>query len=817
VEPGSARHRLAAGASTLLAVVAGLLINVFTSGWSWPLGAGLVVFVGGWTGFEVWRAGQFHGGGPAEVPSGGGKGSLVDFAAARRFAQLPRDMATFTGRTAEIDRLLQLVADVGDRDSGGAVVIFAVDGMAGIGKTALALHAAHRLTDRFPDGCLFLDLHGFTGSVPPVEPGRALHRLLRAVGVPGEQIPAEVDDQSALWRSRMAGRRMLVVLDNARTAEQVRPLLPASPGCLVLVTSRRRLVALDDARSLSLDLLPAADANVLFARLVGADRVAGQAEDVERVVDSCGRLPLAVRIAAGRLRSRPSWRVRDLADQLAGHRGAVDRLDDGERSILAALAVSVNDLAAGRPRMFRRLSLHPGSDIDAGAAAALDGIGATSAETVLEDLVDDHLLLQAVAGRYRFHDLVRAYAARLRQEEEPDRESRECLDRLFEHYSRMADVATAVLHPIRRRDRPATTAVFPDPPAALSWLDAERANLVAVSAHAAANGRPDIPINLSVALFPYLERTGHWDDALTVHTLARDLARRGGDRTAEVDALTRLGETIQGQGRESEARECFQTALDHYVQAGDLAKQAHALACLGMTYWRGGPLDLAAAHLRRALAIERELGDTAGKANALDMLGLILERQGRDDEAAAALQEALPLFQERNDRTGEAGVLDSLGCIASQQGRHQTAIHLHQRAIDIHRTTGSRIDEAYALSDLGLDYRRSGDHEQAIACHEQAIATFAAVGYRGGECEARNGLGEALLAAGDLRQAEREHAIALNLAVEIGDRYEHARAHNGLASVHEALHNVDTANSHRHTAHTIQKSLGIHTVDNTQQ
>lgn len=249
-------------------------------------------------------------------------------------------------------------------------------------------------------------------------------------------------------------------------------------------------------------MLSQEDAAVLFGRVAGADRIGGQAEDVDRVVAICGRLPLAVRIAAGRLRSRPGWRVRDLADQLVDHRAAVDRLDDGERSVLAALAVSVDDLPTGRRRMFRRLGLHPGPDIDAGAAAALDGVDPGEAGKTLEDLLDDHLLMQAVPGRYRFHDLVRAYAVGLQRDEEPGREGRECLDRLFEHFLGTADAATTVLHPIRRRGSPAPPALFPTPQKALSWLNAERSNLSAVSAHATASGRPDITIGLSVVLFP---------------------------------------------------------------------------------------------------------------------------------------------------------------------------------------------------------------------------------------------------------------------------------------------------------------------------
>jgi tetratricopeptide (TPR) repeat protein len=574
-------------------------------------------------------------------------------------------------------------------------------------------------------------------------------------------------------------------------------------------------VALDDARSLSLDILPPADAGILFARIVGTDRIAGQAEAVARVVECCGGLPLAVRIAGARLRTRPSWRVQDLADQLADHRAVVGRLDDGERSVLAALALSVEDLDADRERMFRRLSLHPGADIDAGAAAALDGVDPASAGRVLEDLLDDHLLLQAVAGRYRFHDLVRAYAAQLQSAKEPDEVRRDCLRRLFDYYLTRASDAVDLLYPAQRVSRRKTgpAQAFPTLKAALAWLDAERANLVAVSAFAATHDHPDVVVKLSVDLFPYLDHAGHWGDALAMHSLAHDIARGKDDRTAEVDALMRLGETLQGQGRDTQAARYFRKALDHYVDLADLAKQAHALVCLGVIHWRSGPYDIAADYLNRALTIERELGNAVGEADALDALGLVLERQGRDEEAAEVFRNALPLFRAHNDHAGEAGVLDSLGCIASRQSHHQAAIAFHQQAIAIHRQVGSRIGEANAINDLGLAHRRRGDHQKAIDHHEQALATFTAVGNRGGESEARNGLGEALLAAGHPRRAQEEHTTALTLAVEIGDRYEQARAHTGLAHVHKMMGNLDAAAQHHHTGQAIEHSLSNLTAE----
>ncbi|MEU7872394.1 tetratricopeptide repeat protein [Dactylosporangium sp. NPDC049140] len=755
------------------------------------------MLAGGWIGFEVWRAGRNK---AVPEPPGDARPSNPG-----RPAQLPPDIGSFTGRASEVD---QLVGIVDEMAGGGAVAVFVIDGMAGIGKTSLAVHAAHRLADRFPDGCLFLDLHGYTESVPPVEPTQALQRLLRAAGVPGEHIPAELDDQAALWRSRMTGRRVLMVLDNARAAEQVRPLLPASPGCLVLVTSRRRLPALDDARSLSLDALSAAEAVTLFGRVSGPERIRDQDDVVRRVVEHCGRLPLALRIAGARLRARPTWTLTHLAGLLADQAAVVDRLDDGERSVVAALALSLEDLDADRRRVFRRLSLHPGTEVDAGAAAALDGVDEARAGRVLENLFDAHLLLQPATGRYRFHDLVRAYSARLERAEEPDDLRRAGLNRLFDHYTATTAAAVALLHPAGGGQSPRPPS-FGTPEAALAWLDAERANLVAISGSATAHDRPDVAVRLSAILRRYLQYGGYHADGLAIHGAARDAARAGGDRAAEADATNDLAVTLEGQGRYARAAEHLREALDLATGLGDATRQAHALERLGYVHWRSGPYDVAADYLGRALAIARQLGDPAREAAALDALGLLRERQGRDDEAAELFHTALRLFRGVADRASEADALNSLGCISSRQGRHETAAGHLREAIAIHRSIGSRIGEAHATNDLGVTHLRQGRPDEAARLHERALAVFTAAGDRGGQSEAHNGLGRALLAAGETARAGREHRAALALAAETGDRFEEARAHTDLAHVQETLGNPAEAALHRRSARAIHQALGL--------
>jgi len=772
-----------------------------------------------------------------------------------RPAQLPLDTSNFTGRATELDHLLALVATTPTGGASGVVAICAVDGMAGVGKTALAVHAAHRLATRFPDGCLFLDLHGYTEQVPQVAPGQALDRLLRAMGVPGEQIPSHLDDQAALYRDRLAGKRMLILLDNARTAEQVRPLLPAAPGCLVLVTSRRRLTALDEDRPLSLDILPVDDAATLFARIAGAARVTGDTDAVDRVIRLCGRLPLAIRIAAARLRVRPAWTVGHLADRLADQHATLGELDDGERSIAAAFTLSYRDLSGDQQRMFRLLGLHPGTDTDPYAAAALAATTPARANRLLEDLLDAHLLIQAEAGRYRFHDLVRAYAAHLAHTEDAEEERRVALTGLFDHYLATTAAAMDARYPAKEHHRPrigpadSPTPQLTDPGTALAWLDAERPNLVAACAHTATHGWPGHTTRLATTLYRYLDGGGHYPDALTIHSHARHAAARTGDRVAEAQAVTNLGLVHWRQSRYPQAAEHHEQALTLYRETGDRAGEARTLANLGLVHWRQSRLAEAAEHLQQALTLYRETGDRGGEANALSNLGLIHWRQGRYRQAAEHHRQALALYRETGRRFGEANALANLSVVDWRQGRLAEAAEHIQQALTRYRETGNRLGAAYALVNLGVVYARQGRHAEAAEHLQQALAFFRETGHRTGdgyalghlgdvyrrqgryaeaaehlqqalthfretgdrtgEAEALNGIGETLTAAGHPDQAGAQHTAALTLAIQTGDRYEQARAHTGLAHADHTTGENDQARRHWQEALARYVELGV--------
>jgi len=773
-------------------------------------------------------------------------------------AGLPRLAGHFIGRRTELDQLTTLLT--GSHDQPQVVVICAVDGMAGIGKTELAKHAAYRHADRFPDGILFLDLLGYTPDADPLEPAAVLDRLLRRLGVPGTQIPADLDDRATLYRSRLADKRMLIVLDNARSSSQVQPLLPAAPGCRVIITSRRRLPAIDDAHPIHLDILHPADAHTLFTRVTGLDPTPEESLRIGRIITACGRLPLAIRIVAARYRNHAWTSLAELDGHLADQHVRLATVDDGERSITAAFTVSYDTLPAGQRRMFRLLGLIPGSepDTDAYAAAALADTSLPDAKRLLTHLADASLLTRPSAGRYGFHDLLRAYAAHTAREE-PEADQRTALTRLLDHYAHTAARAADLAYPQDRGYLPQV----PVPPTprpdltdqteAVAWLEAERLNLLAAVHHAATYGWPGHSSRMSHALARHLRTRGHYTDAVAVHTLALHATRGDGNRVSEGRVLVSLGEVYRLLGRYTQAIDHLQQtlgiarevgdrasegralgglgdvnlsmgrcepAIDHYRQAlgiarevGDRAGERFALGGLGDVCWRVGRYAEAIDHLQQALCIAREVGDRAGEGRTVGGLGHVYMLVGRHDQAIDHLQQALVVAREVGDRYGESSALSFLGGVYRQVGRHDQAIDHHQQALAVTREIGDRAGETYALTALGDVYRLVGRHDQAIDHHQRALATFQEIGDRNGEFEAHNGLGDTLRAVGRSEQALTHHQYAATLAVELGQRHDHARALDGIAHAHHDLGHTDQARRHWQQALQIFTELGTPEAD----
>ncbi len=728
--------------------------------------------------------------------------------------QLPAAVGHFTGRVDELAELTALLRPAGQTPS--TMVISAIGGTAGVGKTALAVHWAHQVADRFPDGQLYVNLRGYD-SGQPTSAADALGRFLRALGVPGHDIPAEEDEKACRYRSLLANRQMLVVLDNAGSAEQVRPLLPGAPGCAVVVTSRDSLpglAALDGARRLSLDLLPLADAVRLLEELIGG-RVDADPDAAEVLASQCCRLPLALRVAAELATARPAVPLADLVAELADQRRRLDLLDVGRDPATAVRAVfswSYRHLRPDTARAFWLVGLHPGLDLDSHAAAALTGTSLQQARQLLDELALAHLTYPTGPGRSGMHELLRAYARELAAREQEE-ERHAALTRLFDYYLNTAAAAMDELFPAERERRPTVhPSAAPSPAmsgtgAALAWLDAERVNLVSVAVHCADQGWPSHATRLAETLFRHLETGGHHLEAVTIYGHARRAARDTGDRAAEASALTNLALVDLRQGRYRQATSYLRKALALHRETGDRTGQASAWHNVGVADFEQGRYRQAGVQFREALTLFRVVGDRVGEARVLSSLGLVDTRLGRYQEAAVNLKQALALCRDIGNSAVAAYALLNLGDVDLRQGRCRQATRRFRQALVLFREIGDRIGEAYARTGLGdaapRPDRPSADH------YQRALALFREIGDRSGEAEALNGLGQLFLLTRQADQARAQHAAALGLASQIGNKYQQARAHDGLARAHHASGDSDDARHHWQQALNLYNDLGV--------
>jgi len=771
--------------------------------------------------------------------------------------ELPADVSAFAGRTAELaelDRLLP-AADVGAKSV--AVVISAVSGTPGVGKTALAVRWAHLVCNQFPDGQLYVNLRGYDPD-QPMTVADALAGFLRSLGVAGQGIPAEVDDRAALYRSLLADRRVLVVLDNACDVEQVRLLLPGTTTCMVVVTSRDSLaglVARHGAIRMDLDLLPLSDAVALLRALIGG-RVGADPGATVTLAERCARLPLALRVAAELAAARPDFSLAELAGELTALQRRLDLLDadgDPRTAVRAVFSWSYQQLGSDMARTFRLLGLHPGPNLDQYAAAALTGTTVETAGHLLELLGRAYLIQRTLTGRYGMHDLLRAYAAEQAVSDETEPDQRAALTRLFDYYLHTAAAAMDALEPAEqdyrpRVPRPATpNPSVTGPPTARAWLDSERENLVSVAAYTAAHGWPSYATRLAATVHRYLDIGGYYTDAINVHNHALSAARQAGDRAGEAAALANLGGFEWRLGHYQEAADHLEQALNRHRETGDRAGEIGALTTLGAVCFNQGRYHQAADHLQRAVDLSREINDRSRVARAQNNLGLVKERLGHYQQAASCFQQvlrwareasdrigearalgnlgivefrrggyqeavehqrhALVLFGETGDRGGEANTLCNLGCAEEKLGRYQEAADHQGHALAIFQEIGNPGGQARALGNLGIVEQRLGRYQEAADYHQQALERFRQTGDRGGEVEALNGLGETSLAIGQQHQAAAHHIAALNLASQIGDQYEQARAHNGLAEVHHAAGDLGQARHHWQEALTLYTDL----------
>jgi tetratricopeptide (TPR) repeat protein len=646
--------------------------------------------------------------------------------------QLPAPVPQFVARQAELTALTSMLGSASARE-GVAVVISAIGGMAGVGKTALAVRWAHRVAHQFPDGQLYVDLRGFHPSEKPMSPAAAIRCLLDALQVPAEQIPASLDAQVGLYRSLLSGRRTLVLLDNARDAEQIRPLLPGSPGCLVLITSRSRLtglVAAVGAQQLALDLLSEAEAHELLARRLGTERLDAEPDAAIELIGLCARLPLALAIAAARISGRPRRGLADFAAELTGTRRRLDALETGDvtASVRAVFSWSLGHLSAPAARLFRLLGLHPGPDVTISAAASLAGIPLSQARQALDELAEAHLITEQAATRFTLHDLLRDYA--VEQAASCDAGDRDAaVPRMLDYYLHTSHQANRLLYPSRDSlSLPVPYAgaapdVLTDTRQAQAWVQAERGVLLAVIAQAAELSFDTHAWQIPYCLAKFLDMHGYWDELTTTNRVALEAAQRLGDMTAQA--------------------------------------RIHLISCHACM--RLGDEHDAQAHLKDALRLYELLEDRVGQARIYVAFSLVLNRQGRHNDAFGQAQYALILYWSAGYRPGLAQALNAMGWSEAHLANPQRAVACCRMSVDLHREVGNKVGEAEGCDSLGYAYHQLGDYQQATAYYERAVGCLRELACRHEEAVTLARLGDAHLGFGHPERARRswERALAV--------------------------------------------------------
>ncbi|MDG6104002.1 tetratricopeptide repeat protein [Dactylosporangium aurantiacum] len=734
-------------------------------------------------------------------------------------AQLPPAVAAFTGQAAGLAALDTVLSEAAGPAGHGVVTI---TGTAGVGKTALAVHWAHQRADRFPDGQLYVNLRGYAAG-PPVPPIDALAALLRALGVGAERVPVELGEATALYRSMLAGRRVLVVLDNARAPEQVRPLLPGAPGCLALITSRDRLgglVALDGAHRVTVDVLAAAEAALLLERLLGEQRVRAEREAAAELAAACAYLPLALRIAAANLAGRPHRSIAGQVTELrAGNRLAALTIDgDEEAAVRVAFDLSYRSVSPAARRMFRLLGLVPGADVPVAAAAALTGADPAATAPLLDQLAAAHLIDECAADRYTFHDLLRRYAREHAETgDDGHGESVAALQRLLSWYLHTLDRATRLLHghmtllPLPPGAPPGLE--FAGTAEALAWLDGERHNLVAAVRHAAERGPHETAWLLADRLRPHCVVGGHLVDLVAVAGAGLAAAEAAADLGGQSSMRHGLGCADYLLGRHDSAVGHLRQALALAAHAGWRDGEAAFTGNLGLVQHEVGQLADALRQHRRALELYRLGGHLGSAANVMINLGNVYHDMGRLVDAAVILTESVTLNRQAGLDGGAAAAMDSLGTVEHSLGHFDRALDLSARALAIHRRVGSRYHEARLLSRTARVHADLGDLERAFDLAEAGVELSRDIGERRAEASAATALAAVHEAQGRLDAAARWYRDALAAADEIDIPYLSAAALAGLASAYGRLEQYETGLDHARRALDITARCGFRLLE----
>ena len=729
---------------------------------------------------------------------------------------LPPETAEFVGRDAEL-RLLS-------REHGNVPGIAIIEGMPGVGKTALAVRAARLVSGEYPDGALYLDLHSHDPGTPSLDPAEALQRLLQMLSVPAGQIPETIGQRAALWRAHLSRRRAVVILDDAAGHDQIRSLLPLTGQCLILITTRRRLPDFGGSCSLTLDVLSVEEAVTLFRRIAGESR-AGDLDRIAALVDLCGRLPLAVQLAAAQGGGQPG--LDSLLEELSRPPALAGGHGAASPEVVAAFDLSYRGLEPDHQRLFRRLGISPTASLSLPAAAALGGCTLAEAEKALGTLVDYHLLSRASADQFRFHNLISGYAAACAAREDPEAERRQAVSRLLDYYLHTADRADRALHPLRRRAPVQVTQAPAGGPAlgteedAGGWLETEWRNILQAARYAGRHEWKRQCADLICLLTDFMQIRAHWDEAVTAHTVAlqasRDLAdpariaqaalalsavrqqtgryeaaigpaeeaaaiyRSLADRGGEAESLDQIGLAHQRTARSREALAYFQEARLLYGAAADQRGVADTLSHAGIACWHLGRYPEADAHLRDALALYRDVGDRRGEAKALNNLGRVHLYNGYHRDALDAYQESLQIFREVGGAQNEAILYHNIGSVHHYKGSYTEALAACQRALAIYRDIGDLPNEADVLNDIGAIYQSAGCDDEALAHHRKALLIAEEIGDLSQRLIALRAMAGIHRGSGRHDEALESYHTALRLAREIGDPYEQAKILEGIA------------------------------------
>jgi DNA-binding SARP family transcriptional activator/tetratricopeptide (TPR) repeat protein len=718
---------------------------------------------------------------------------------------LPPQAVEFVGRREELGLLT--------RESGDSPLVRVIEGMPGVGKTALAAQAARITSGQYPDGVFYLNFHAHDPGHPSLDAPEALHRLLQMLGMPSAQIPDAIGDRNALWRAQLNRRRAVVILDDVARPDQIRPLLPRSGQSLILITSRHRLPGLEGARALTLDVLSIDDAITLFRRVAGHGS-AHEEDEVAAAVQLCGRLPLAIQLTASRLVRDYPPTLGALVEELSHSPVLAGGADAASPGWFSAFDLSYRALEPGHQRFFRRLGMSPCARISLHAAAALGGGSLAETEKALAALLDHHLLAPAPADQFRFHDLIRGYAAMRARADDPRPEQRQAVGRLVDYYLHTTDKADRVLRPFGRRmpvavtRPPAATPALDTHEEAAEWLDSEWRNILQAAQHAGRHEWKAKCADLVRTLAGFMEINAYWDEAIPAHTLALQACRDLADPLRIAQASLALSEVSHQTGRHEAALPLAEDAMAIYRSLADQRGEAEALDQIGTAHSRAGRSREALAYFREAEIAYRGTTDRHGVANTLSHSSLAYWHLGRYPEAMGHLREALSLYRDAGDRRGEAKTLNNLGRMQLNLGYHRDALDNYQKSLKIFREIGGPQNEAILYHNIGSVYSYKESYEEGLAAYRRALSVYRSIGDIPNEAEVLNDIGTIYRKSESYDEALIYHQKARLIAEEIGNLPQKVIALRGEADVGRGSSRYRDAMDHYHAALGLARQIG---------